>query len=107
MQARGACRVVFMGGALGVGNRSSVAEFNILCDPEAAQMATWLRTMLLLSFPIANTAGSLGNEHEHGTDDHEERCLSQKHPGKKPPQEYLQRLEESVIKPDLAAGRSS
>jgi inosine-uridine nucleoside N-ribohydrolase len=27
-----------MGGSLGLGNRSSVAEFNILCDPEAAEM---------------------------------------------------------------------
>ncbi|KAJ1309016.1 hypothetical protein OPQ81_004698 [Rhizoctonia solani] len=30
--------IIFMGGGVGVGNRSSVAEFNILCDPEAAQM---------------------------------------------------------------------
>ncbi|KAJ8455456.1 hypothetical protein ONZ51_g12453 [Trametes cubensis] len=29
---------VFMGGGVGVGNRSSCAEFNILCDPEAAQI---------------------------------------------------------------------
>jgi inosine-uridine nucleoside N-ribohydrolase len=28
--------ISFMGGALGVGNRGAVAEFNILCDPEAA-----------------------------------------------------------------------
>ncbi|KAG8932953.1 Uridine nucleosidase 1 [Tulasnella sp. 418] len=27
-----------MGGGVGIGNRSSVAEFNILCDPEAAQI---------------------------------------------------------------------
>ncbi|KAA1466639.1 Inosine/uridine-preferring nucleoside hydrolase [Dentipellis sp. KUC8613] len=31
-------QVVFMGGGIGVGNRSAVAEFNILCDPEAAQI---------------------------------------------------------------------
>ncbi|KAH8988555.1 nucleoside hydrolase [Lactarius akahatsu] len=31
-------RIVFMGGGIGVGNRSAVAEFNILCDPEAAQI---------------------------------------------------------------------
>jgi len=30
---------IFMGGGVGLGNRSSVAEFNILCDPEAAQIA--------------------------------------------------------------------
>jgi uridine nucleosidase len=31
-------KIVFMGGALGVGNRHPVAEFNILCDPEAARI---------------------------------------------------------------------
>ncbi|EJU06573.1 uridine nucleosidase [Dacryopinax primogenitus] len=31
-------RVVFMGGGVGLGNRSPVAEYNILCDPEAAQI---------------------------------------------------------------------
>ncbi|KZT32662.1 Inosine/uridine-preferring nucleoside hydrolase [Sistotremastrum suecicum HHB10207 ss-3] len=31
-------RLVFMGGGVGMGNRSSVAEWNILCDPEAAQI---------------------------------------------------------------------
>jgi len=30
--------IVFMGGGCGLGNRSAVAEFNILCDPEAAQI---------------------------------------------------------------------
>ncbi|KAF9480683.1 uridine nucleosidase [Pholiota conissans] len=29
---------VFMGGGVGLGNRSAVAEFNILCDPHATQM---------------------------------------------------------------------
>ncbi|EIN10500.1 nucleoside hydrolase [Punctularia strigosozonata HHB-11173 SS5] len=29
---------VFMGGGIGVGNRSAVAEYNILCDPEAVQI---------------------------------------------------------------------
>ncbi|KAI5116354.1 hypothetical protein M0805_003805 [Coniferiporia weirii] len=29
---------VFMGGGVGQGNRSAVAEYNILCDPEAAQI---------------------------------------------------------------------
>ena len=30
--------IIVMGGAIGVGNRSSVSEFNILCDPEAAKI---------------------------------------------------------------------
>ncbi|CAK5277359.1 unnamed protein product [Mycena citricolor] len=29
---------VFMGGGVGLGNRSAVAEYNILCDPHAAQI---------------------------------------------------------------------
>ncbi|KAJ7167565.1 Inosine/uridine-preferring nucleoside hydrolase domain-containing protein [Mycena filopes] len=29
---------VFMGGGVGLGNRSAVAEYNILCDPHAAQL---------------------------------------------------------------------
>eukprot|EP00747_Dinoflagellata_sp_TGD_P220676 gnl/TRDRNA2_/TRDRNA2_92608_c0_seq1.p1 gnl/TRDRNA2_/TRDRNA2_92608_c0~~gnl/TRDRNA2_/TRDRNA2_92608_c0_seq1.p1 ORF type:complete len:340 (-),score=51.11 gnl/TRDRNA2_/TRDRNA2_92608_c0_seq1:53-1072(-) len=31
-------QIVFMGGAVGVGNRSAAAEFNILCDPESARI---------------------------------------------------------------------
>jgi len=31
-------RIVFMGGGVGIGNRSSTSEFNILCDPEAAHI---------------------------------------------------------------------
>ncbi|KAI9513221.1 Inosine/uridine-preferring nucleoside hydrolase domain-containing protein [Russula earlei] len=45
-------RIVFMGGGIGVGNRSAVAEFNILCDPEAAQIvlnATVPKTMIPLN----------------------------------------------------------
>ncbi|KAF5333546.1 hypothetical protein D9611_002721 [Ephemerocybe angulata] len=30
--------IVFMGGGVGVGNRSSVAEYNILCDPHSSQI---------------------------------------------------------------------
>ncbi|KAI0028364.1 uridine nucleosidase [Vararia minispora EC-137] len=31
-------QIVFMGGGIGIGNRSPGAEWNILCDPEAAQI---------------------------------------------------------------------
>ena len=31
-------KIIFMGGAMGIGNRHPVAEFNILCDPEAARI---------------------------------------------------------------------
>ncbi|PPQ74363.1 hypothetical protein CVT24_000657 [Panaeolus cyanescens] len=38
---------VFMGGGVGLGNRSAVAEYNILCDPHASQ--------IVLNVPIPKT----------------------------------------------------
>ncbi|KAI0265218.1 nucleoside hydrolase [Gloeopeniophorella convolvens] len=49
-------RVVFMGGGIGVGNRSAVAEFNILCDPEAAQ--------IVLNTPVPKTMIPLNVTHK-------------------------------------------
>ncbi|KAI0070501.1 nucleoside hydrolase [Panus rudis PR-1116 ss-1] len=48
---------VFMGGGVGMGNRSSAAEFNILCDPEACQIvldAPLKKTMIPLN--VTHTA---------------------------------------------------
>jgi len=46
---------VFMGGGVGIGNRSAVAEYNILCDPEAAQ--------ILLNIPIKKVMVPLNVTH--------------------------------------------
>ncbi|KAK7695396.1 hypothetical protein QCA50_000032 [Cerrena zonata] len=46
---------IFMGGGAGIGNRSSVAEFNILCDPEAAQ--------IVLDTPVKKTMVPLNITH--------------------------------------------
>jgi inosine-uridine nucleoside N-ribohydrolase len=37
-EVRDQCSVVFMGGAIGLGNKSPTAEFNVHFDPEATQM---------------------------------------------------------------------
>ncbi|KAI0303908.1 Inosine/uridine-preferring nucleoside hydrolase domain-containing protein, partial [Russula brevipes] len=49
-------RIVFMGGGIGIGNRSPVAEFNILCDPEAAQ--------IVLNAPVPKTMIPLNVTHK-------------------------------------------
>jgi len=49
-------RIVFMGGGIGIGNRSAVAEFNILCDPEAAQ--------IILNAPVPKTMIPLNVTHQ-------------------------------------------
>jgi len=46
---------VFMGGGVGLGNRSAVAEYNILCDPEAAQ--------ILLNVPVKKVMVPLNVTH--------------------------------------------
>ncbi|KAI0920958.1 hypothetical protein AcV5_001296 [Taiwanofungus camphoratus] len=47
--------IVFMGGGVGLGNRSASAEFNILCDPEAAQ--------IVLDTPVKKTMIPLNVTH--------------------------------------------
>ncbi|KAI0340916.1 nucleoside hydrolase [Trametopsis cervina] len=47
--------IVFMGGGVGKGNRSPAAEFNILCDPEAAQ--------IVLDVPVKKTMVPLNVTH--------------------------------------------
>ncbi|KAI0000048.1 Inosine/uridine-preferring nucleoside hydrolase domain-containing protein [Russula vinacea] len=49
-------RIVFMGGGIGVGNRTAVAEYNILCDPEAAQV--------VLNTPVPKTMIPLNVTHK-------------------------------------------
>ncbi|KAI0068512.1 nucleoside hydrolase [Artomyces pyxidatus] len=49
-------QIVFMGGGVGVGNRTAVAEFNILCDPEAAQ--------IVLDTPVPKTMVPLNVTHQ-------------------------------------------
>ncbi|KAG9104207.1 Uridine nucleosidase 1 [Ceratobasidium sp. 370] len=50
-------QIIFMGGGVGVGNRSAVAEFNILCDPEAAQMVLNLEVpKVMIPLNVTHTA---------------------------------------------------
>ncbi|CAE6411553.1 unnamed protein product [Rhizoctonia solani] len=49
--------IIFMGGGVGVGNRSAAAEFNILCDPEAAQMVLNLEVpKVMIPLNVTHTA---------------------------------------------------
>ncbi|KAG8697872.1 Uridine nucleosidase 1 [Ceratobasidium sp. 394] len=53
----GIAQIIFMGGGVGVGNRSAVAEFNILCDPEAAQMVLNLEVpKVMIPLNVTHTA---------------------------------------------------
>jgi uridine nucleosidase len=53
----GIAEIIFMGGGVGVGNRSAVAEFNILCDPEAAQMVLNLEVpKVMIPLNVTHTA---------------------------------------------------
>jgi uridine nucleosidase len=42
---------VFMGGAVGMGNRSAVAEYNIMCDRKSVQRFLLELLLLLLLSP--------------------------------------------------------
>ncbi|GAB1519751.1 Uridine nucleosidase 1 [Rhizoctonia solani] len=49
--------IIFMGGGVGIGNRSAAAEFNILCDPEAAQMVLNLEVpKVMIPLNVTHTA---------------------------------------------------
>lgn len=50
-------RIVFMGGAMGIGNRHPVAEFNIVCDPEAAKIVVDSRIeVVMVPLEVTHTA---------------------------------------------------
>ncbi|KAJ9468723.1 Inosine-uridine-preferring nucleoside hydrolase-like protein [Diplonema papillatum] len=50
-------QIVLMGGALGIGNRHPVAEFNILCDPEAAAIVFTLPVeVVMVPLEVTHTA---------------------------------------------------
>ncbi|EGO02000.1 hypothetical protein SERLA73DRAFT_49160 [Serpula lacrymans var. lacrymans S7.3] len=55
---------VFMGGGVGLGNRSAVAEFNILCDPEAAQIVLNVPVKKVM-IPINVTHTAIVNREVH------------------------------------------
>lgn len=59
-------QIIFMGGGVGVGNRSAVAEFNILCDPEAAQMVLDLEIpKVMIPLNVTHTAILTPELHAH------------------------------------------
>ncbi|KAH7102919.1 uridine nucleosidase [Auriculariales sp. MPI-PUGE-AT-0066] len=65
--------IIFMGGGVGLGNRSAAAEYNILCDPEAAQ--------IVLDLPVPKVMIPLNVTHTAiFTTDHMKRLDPQRTP---------------------------
>ncbi|KAH9947167.1 Inosine/uridine-preferring nucleoside hydrolase domain-containing protein [Amylocystis lapponica] len=56
---------VFMGGGVGIGNRSAAAEFNILCDPEAAQVVLDVPIRKVM-IPLNVTHTAIVTRKQHG-----------------------------------------
>mmetsp|Transcript_24307 Transcript_24307/g.58659 ORF Transcript_24307/g.58659 Transcript_24307/m.58659 type:complete len:349 (+) Transcript_24307:428-1474(+) len=55
-------QIVLMGGAIGIGNRSPVAEFNILCDPESAKIVFESDTkVVMVPLEVTHTALATGS----------------------------------------------
>merc|ERR1719343_1062566 len=54
-------QIVFMGGAINLGNRSAAAEFNILCDPESAAIVCDSGTKVVM-VPLEVTHTALATE---------------------------------------------
>ncbi|KAG8880258.1 Uridine nucleosidase 1 [Tulasnella sp. 331] len=58
--------IVFMGGGVGLGNRSSSSEFNILCDPEAAQIVLNIPVRkIMVPLNVTHTALLTRERHFH------------------------------------------
>ncbi|KAH8830258.1 uridine nucleosidase [Flagelloscypha sp. PMI_526] len=69
--------IVFMGGGVGVGNRGAAAEYNILCDPHAAQITlNSLVKVVMVPLNVTHTAivthdihlRILGHQNVHNAD---------------------------------------
>lgn len=66
--------IVFMGGGVGLGNRSAVAEFNILCDPgETPSLTDCSRFAINL---VCSRGGADRTERPHSEDYDSSKCHS-------------------------------